>query len=147
MKWKMRIQKILFLFIAFILIFAIQFVSAFGIVSDDYSVDSYHTGSVGGNASNSQCDSRFTLTYQQPGEMDAENLNYTANIGWFSFPSYCGDSICDDNIFRGNRLINHQALDYINHNFLFLQLFLLRLAFHSSFILNIDIIQHFPDIR
>ncbi len=85
----------------FILIFLIQFISSFGVVSGDYSVGSYHMGSAGGNASNSEYDSRFTLTYQQPGERGAESSDYTANIGWF-YPSgapapepYCGDGICN----------------------------------------------------
>ena len=93
----MKIQKILILFIAFILIFAIQFVSAFDIVSDDYSVDSHHIGLAGQEPINSVYNSRFTWTYQQ-GSGDAENTNYTANIGWlFLTESYCGDGTCDDN--------------------------------------------------
>lgn len=78
-----------------ILIF-IQTIFAYGIVSNDYAVGSYHTGLAGQEPIDSQYDSRFTLTYQQPGEGDTENSDYKANIGWFSFPSYCGDGICDD---------------------------------------------------
>jgi len=76
-------------------LFLISSVSA-GIVSNDYSVGSYHTGLAGQEPTNSQYDSRFTLTYQQGSSRDAENADHISNIGWFSAPSYCGDGTCDD---------------------------------------------------
>ena len=86
--------KIRIIIFVLIFIFSFQFISSFGIVSDDYSVGSYHTGLAGQEPTNSQYDSRFTLTYQQ-GSGDAENANHISNIGWFSAPSYCGDGTCD----------------------------------------------------
>ncbi len=88
-------KKLLFVF-GVIFIFLMQTVFSYGIVSDDYSVDSYHIGLAGENSSNANYDLRFTLTYQQSGESDIENLNYEADVGWLSLPSYCGDGICDD---------------------------------------------------
>ena len=78
-----------------LIVFLLNVISAFEVVSDDYSVDSYHTGLAGGNSSNLEHDSRFTFIYQQ-GSSDIESLNYSANIGWFSQPSFCGDGTCDD---------------------------------------------------
>lgn len=87
-------KKIIFIIIGIILIF-IPSILAYGIVSDDYSVDSYHTGLAGQEPINSQYDSRFTLGYQQ-GVGNVVSLDYDVDIGWLSFPSYCGDGICDD---------------------------------------------------
>jgi len=81
----------------FIILSLIQPVFCFEIVSDNYSIDSYHIGIAGQEPTNSQYNSRFTSTYQQGSNKNAENSNYTSNIGWFSLPStsYCGDGTCD----------------------------------------------------
>ncbi len=73
-----------------IVLLVLPLISAFEIVSSDYSVDSYHTGLAGQETTNS----RFTLTHQQASG-DAEGSVYGANIGWFSQPSFCGDGVCD----------------------------------------------------
>lgn len=69
----------------FLLVVEIQTLSAFGIVSNDYSLDSFHAGLAGGNSSNTNYDSRFTLTYQQ-GTGSVVSSDYDVNIGWLSLP-------------------------------------------------------------
>ena len=80
MKWKMK-TKIITCF--FILIFSIQFISA-GAVSDDYSIDSYHTGLAGQGAENTLYSLWFTSTYQQTTTPYAENPLYELGVGWNS---------------------------------------------------------------
>ncbi len=87
-------KKILVLLIGILILLVIPLAYS-RVVSDDYSVDSYHTGLAAGNSSNLEYSSRFTFTYQQ-GSSDIESLDYDANIGWFSQPSFCGDGTCDD---------------------------------------------------
>lgn len=87
---KKEMEKLVLLII---LSFSFPLVSAFGAVSNDYSVGSYHTGIAGGQNANSNYTSRYTLTYQQ-GSGEANSSDYTANIGWFFYPGYCGDNIC-----------------------------------------------------
>ncbi len=62
--------------------------------SDDYSAD-YYTGISGGDGSNSEYDSEFAFMYQGTGY--AENSEYSANIGIFPQPLFCGDGICNSN--------------------------------------------------
>lgn len=71
-------------------------ISAFNASSNDYSLDSYHTGLAGGNASSSEHNSRFSSVYQQSGGK-ANSSDYTANIGFFSQPEFCGDGFCNNN--------------------------------------------------
>ena len=72
----------------FVLAIIFLFVLQIGLISsdafsDNYSVESYHTGISGGyDTSSSTTDSEFVLTYQQ-GSGFAESSEYTANIGIF----------------------------------------------------------------
>jgi hypothetical protein len=52
--------------------------------SASYDVGSYHTGLAGENASSTNYDSRFTTTYQQPGDLNASSTDYVLNAGWFA---------------------------------------------------------------
>lgn len=91
-----KMIKIMYKLLAFfvIIIFLTEIVYSFNASSNDYSLDSYHTGLAGGNISNASYESRFSSVYQQSGGK-GENGNYSANIGFFSQPEFCGDGYCN----------------------------------------------------
>lgn len=94
-----------------LLLLSINF--AFNASSASYSIGSYHIGSAGNNASSPSFDSRFTLTYEQPGNRFMDTTNYIGNLGWFQsileiIPTVPGvskviDRLAFDFIWRVNR--------------------------------------------
>jgi hypothetical protein len=73
-------MRVLFLLLILIVL---PFSSAAEVVSDVYTVDSYHMGSAGGEVDGVDYTGRDTLTHQQPGGDDAQSNTTSANLGWF----------------------------------------------------------------
>jgi hypothetical protein len=80
-------KKIIFLTMLLFLMISIIYIpitKSSDASSASYDIGSYHTGLAGENASSANYDSRFTTTYQQPGDLNASSTDYVLNAGWFA---------------------------------------------------------------
>ena len=78
----MRIYRWL---IFFVLLLALPIVYGFSGNGSSFSFGSSHTGLHGLSANGSTISSRFTLDYNQPGNLNANGSIFSASVGWLGF--------------------------------------------------------------